>query len=214
MLVYAVADIHGKKKNLSAIQKNIQRYKPDLLIAAGDITNYFHPQNTVDRLAGMGVPVLTVRGNSDFPQVEKLVAEKPTVHSIHGKGYRQDGYHFIGWGGAVPLPFRTRACFMEKKRFRRIEPVLSHQSVLVMHPPPYGVLDRVLGKIHSGSRNIYTMITRNQPLLFLCGHIHEDIGYASIGRTTVVNCSMGKCGDGAIIELQANQTPIVEFIGG
>ena len=213
MLLYAVADIHGKKNNLSAIQENVRRYKPDLLIAAGDITNYFYPGNTVDRLAGMGVTVLTVRGNSDFPQVDRLIAEKPGVHSIHGKGYRQDGFHFIGWGGAVPLPFRTITCFMEKKRFRRIEPVLSQQSVLVMHPPPYGVLDRVLGKIHSGSRNIYNMILLNQPLLFLCGHIHEDIGHTRIGRTTVVNCSMGKWGDGAIIQLQADRAPIVKFIG-
>jgi hypothetical protein len=35
----------------------------------------------------------------------------------------------------------------------------------------------------------------------LCGHIHEDPGFTKIGETTVVNCSMGKRGEGSIIEI-------------
>ena len=81
-----------------------------------------------------------------------------------------------------------------------------------MHPPPFGVLDRVLDRVHSGSREIYNIITQKQPLLFLCGHIHEDTGQSNIGKTIVVNCSIGKSGGGAIIQLEENQIPKINFI--
>lgn len=213
MLLYAVADIHGKKGNLERIRKNIDQYKPDILIIAGDITNYFYPKDTIEYISTFGIPILTVRGNSDFPIVDKLISKTSSIYSIHGKSFRENGFHFIGMGGAVLLPFRTRVCIREKKHFRTIGSALTDQSILVMHPPPFGVLDRVLGRIHSGSRNIYNIIAQKQPLLFLCGHIHEDIGQVVIGKTTVVNCSLGKIGEGAIIQLEANRMPKVDFIG-
>ncbi|MBA4367877.1 MAG: hypothetical protein C0403_09600 [Desulfobacterium sp.] len=212
MLLYAVADIHGKKENLLKIRKNIDQYQPDILIVAGDITNYFFPKDTIDYLSDLSIPVLTVRGNSDFPIVDRLISKTAAVYSIHGKAYFENGFHFIGLGGAVLIPFRTKVCFREASRFREIESSLTDKSILVMHPPPFGVLDRVLGRVHSGSQKIHNIITQKQPLLFLCGHIHEDIGQSVIGKTTVVNCSIGKSGGGAIIQLETNQMPKVNFI--
>jgi Icc-related predicted phosphoesterase len=212
MLIYAVADIHGKRKKLIGIKKNIDKHQPDALVVAGDITNYFQPVDTINFLNILPVPVLTVRGNSDFPVVDKLILNSSNIHSIHGKAYLKNDFHFIGQGGAIPFPFRTKVCFREKKKFREIAISLTDKSILVMHPPPFGVLDRVLGRIHTGSRNIYEIITQKQPMLFLCGHIHEDIGNSVIGKTVVVNCSIGKSGDGAMIQLHANKIPKVEFL--
>ncbi len=213
MLCYAVADIHGKRTRLIRIEKNISKYKPDVLIVAGDITNYFYPADTINFLNTLPVPVLTVRGNSDFPVVDRLIFNSSNIHSIHGNAYSEKGFHFIGKGGAIPIPFRTKVCFREKKNFRGIASSLTDRSILVMHPPPFGILDRVLGRIHAGSRNIYEIINQKQPMLFICGHIHEDIGISSIGKTVVVNCSIGKSGDGAMIQLRLNKMPKINFIG-
>lgn len=212
MLLYAVADIHGKKENLLKIRKNIEQYRPDILIIAGDITNYFFPKDTIEYVKKLSIPVLTVRGNSDFPIVERLISETETVYSIHKEAYFEEGFHFIGLGGALLLPFRTKVCFREENRFREIESSLTDKSILVMHPPPFGVLDRVMGRVHSGSREIYNIVVRRQPLLFICGHIHEDAGQSAIGKTIVVNCSIGKSGDGAMIQLEKNQMPKIDFI--
>ena len=72
MLIYAVADIHGKRKKLIGIQKNIEKYQPDALVVAlgldtfaGDPTTHFGITSTDFQLMGemiatAGVPTLTV----------------------------------------------------------------------------------------------------------------------------------------------------------
>jgi len=90
--------------------------------------------------------------------------------------------------------------------------MLEEHCVIVVHPPPYGVLDRVFGRFHAGSRGLYSMILQHQPILCICGHIHEDVGSNFIGETLVVNCSIGKIGAGSLIRLNRNQKPSVTFL--
>ena len=45
------------------------------------------------------------------------------------------------------------------------------------------------------------LVDKFKPRLVLSGHIHEDPGITKIGKTTVVNCSMGKRGEGSLIEI-------------
>ena len=48
------------------------------------------------------------------------------------------------------------------------------RTILVMHSPPFGTrLDGVQGGRSAGSRSLKAFILENQPLLALCGHIHE-----------------------------------------
>ena len=74
-------------------------------------------------------------------------------------------------------------------------------DVLVTHVPPYGFQDAVfLGK-HAGSKPLRKIMDLNHPRLVISGHIHEKPGFTSHEQTTIVNCSMGKRGRGALIEL-------------
>ena len=57
MLIYAVADIHGKPERLSLIRKKINDTAPDVLVVAGDITGYIRPVPTIEALNNM--PVLS-----------------------------------------------------------------------------------------------------------------------------------------------------------
>ncbi len=212
MLIYAIADIHGRQERLALIKKNVKEYNPDLLVVAGDITNYFQPAKTIKILSSLSIPVLIVRGNSDFPVVERLAARTANIHSLHVQTFSKNSINFIGLSGAIPIPFRTRVCFQEKRIFGKILPLLTERSILVMHPPPYGIVDRVLGKLHAGSRCLYEVILQRQPMLCICGHIHEDIGKGDIGKTLVVNCSIGKMGEGAMIQLLDGKAPKVNFL--
>ena len=85
-------------------------------------------------------------------------------------------------------------------------------TVMVAHPPPKGCCDRVGGKFSAGSKNLAGFVRTAQPGLVLCGHIHEQPGQAVLGRTVVVNCSMGRSSLGAVIDLEKGGPPRVNLL--
>jgi hypothetical protein len=90
--------------------------------------------------------------------------------------------------------------------------LIQEDSVLVVHPPPYGTLDEGLGNLHAGSRGLRRLILEKQPRMLICGHIHEKPGWAYIGKTLVVNASMGRSGAGALIMLSRDAVPMVRML--
>ena len=84
--------------------------------------------------------------------------------------------------------------------------LLDGTSVLVTHVPPYGLRDKVFIGMHGGSKEVRRLVDTYKPQLVLCGHIHEDPGYSKKGKTLVVNCSMGKRGEGALITINKKIT--------
>jgi Icc-related predicted phosphoesterase len=212
MRIYAVADIHNRPNRLALIHDKIVKTQADILIVAGDITSCFKPAPVVSRLNDMPVPVLVVRGNSDPPWIEKLFKNHSNISSLHLTKTTIKGIGFTGVSGTVPVPFRSRICFNEKPVLEKISQLLTKDDVLVAHPPPFGILDRVLGMFHAGCRSLYNIIVEKQPRLFICGHIHENLGTAFISKTLVVNCSIGKTGAGALIQLDKGASPDVKML--
>jgi hypothetical protein len=212
MILYAVADIHGKPEKLTLIKNNVQEHEPDMLVVAGDITNYLHPARTIEFMKSMPIPVLAVRGNSDFPVVETLISESSNISSLHLQKFFSEGITFTGLGGTIPFPFKSKVSFREKRIVEKMISRLGQHSVIVVHPPPFGMFDRVFGRFHAGSRILYAMIIKHQPALCICGHIHEDVGSGFIGKTLIVNCSIGKKGAGALIKFNSKKKPSVIFL--
>jgi Icc-related predicted phosphoesterase len=202
MRLYAVADIHGRTDHMAAIKKNLKTHCPDVLITAGDITNYFRVSAVVSELADLGLPVLAVRGNTDFKRVACLLARKPDMFFLGNRDMMLQGIHFAGVSGTLPVPFRTRIAFRETDIWHELVPVITPETVLVAHPPPFGYQDRVGGKFHAGCRSLEKVVRDRQPALVICGHIHEDAGISRLGNTLVVNCAMGSAGQGAVIDIE------------
>jgi Icc-related predicted phosphoesterase len=199
MRIYAVSDLHGRKDRIARIRENISRLRPDVLVIAGDITNYTDSRSVIKDLNDMPVAVLAVRGNTDLPKVEALFEKSPNIASLHLNKREVKGVTFVGASGTVPVPFYSKLCFFEKRMIEKIEDHLEKETVFVAHPPPRGILDEAFGRFHAGSRGLYTMIVRRQPRLFLCGHIHERPGWKYVGKTLVVNCNMGGGRGGALV---------------
>ncbi len=202
MRIYGVADIHSRVGRFARIRRNIEKLKPDLLVVAGDLCSYINPRQVVPELYSMPAPVLAIRGNTDPRRVDDLLEQHPNTTSLHLKQVVIDGTSFVGVSGAIPVPFRTRMRFRERRLRNRLESLLNEDSVLVTHPPPFGTLDEVFGKFHAGSPNLHRIVSICQPRVLICGHIHERPGTAFIGNTLVVNCSMGRGGAGAIIDVE------------
>lgn len=66
-------------------------------------------------------------------------------------------------------------------------------NIFVSHVPPFGTkLDMDNTKHHVGSKAVYEFILQKQPLLMLCGHIHESPTISNshfdyIGKTLCIN---------------------------
>jgi Icc-related predicted phosphoesterase len=212
MRIYATADIHGQKKRIALIRENLFRLKPDVLVIAGDISNAVGMARIIDQLNDMPVPVLAIRGNTDLARMDRLMELYPNISSLHLEEITVNGVSFTGVSGTVPLPFHSRIRLREAGLMKKFESLVKSDSVVIAHPPPYRVLDEVLGRFHAGCRRLHEMVLARQPALLICGHIHERRGTAFLGKTLVVNCSMGRTGAGAMISFDPNQETTVEML--
>ncbi len=199
MKIYTIADIHGSQFRLNLILKNIERFLPDLVVICGDITQFGPAETAKNFLDQIPVETFALKGNIDTSDVDRGIDESKATR-IEMKRAIKKGIPFIGINGMDSSQLKN---IVENK-------LLDKSSVLVSHEPPYGAQDKVfLGK-HAGVKELRGLVDKYKPRLVLCGHIHENPGFSKIGNTTVVNCSMGKRGEGAIIEI--NKDISVEMI--
>lgn len=212
MRFLAVADIHGRPDRLRHIRDTLAQHTVDALVVAGDLCRWFcRPEALLEGLQRLRLPVMAIRGNSDPRRLEDRFAVYSRITSLHLQAVPCGGVSFVGAGGTVALPFASRLDWRERIIEETLCRLLTPQSVLVVHPPPRGVLDRVAGRFHAGCRTVNRVIAACRPQLVLCGHIHEQPGVASLGDTVVVNCTLGR-GGGALVELAQGQRPRVRML--
>lgn len=212
MRVYAVADIHGKNERFERIRDNLSALKADILVLAGDISNFTQAGRILSRLNALPVPVLVIRGNSDLKRVDHLFSAFPNCIPIHAVCTNIRSLPFVGIGGTLPIPFRSRICLNEKPSLKKIEPLVNPQTVLVTHTPPYGYQDLVRGRFHAGSIGLLKLIIRCRPQVMICGHVHEDAGISTVGKTRVVNCALNSSSSGALLVFNNGNLAVLEMI--
>lgn len=212
MLIYAVADIHGRGKRISSILDIVSEKKPDVLVLAGDISSYFKSSGAISSFGNLSLPILAVRGNSDSKKTETALSGFSNISFLNFSEIVISGFSFTGVGGTVPVPFASRIKLSESLTIKNLELIVKKDSILIAHPPPRGILDEVLGKFHAGCRSLNEVVLKCRPRLLICGHIHERPGSAFLGNTLVVNCSMGKTGKGALIKLNNEGPSVVEML--
>lgn len=212
MRLYAVADIHGRPGHLDAIDRAADRFSPDLVVVAGDLTHFFNWRACLARLARLPVTILAIRGNTDLNRVESGITRAGNMSLLTPAPTRAGGFSFVGTGGTLVLPFASRICLQEQKRLNTLPCPMEMDTVLVVHPPPKGVCDKVGGRFSSGSKGLMRFIRHAGPGLVLCGHIHEQPGSATVGQTTVVNCSMSHSSVGAVVDLEKGAPPRVNLL--
>jgi putative phosphoesterase len=190
MKILAIADIHGAQYRLNLVLKNIERYSPDLVVICGDITQFGPGDVAKNFLDQIPIDTIVVTGNIDTLDVEKAIDDSKAV-KIELKKVLRKGLPFVGVSGINPDHFKM----LEDKK------MIDNKTVLVTHVPPFNTKDKIFIGIHGGSKELRTLIDKYTPRLVLSGHIHEDPGFVKIGKTIVVNCSMGKRGEGALIDI-------------
>ena len=198
MKILSLADIHGLQYRLNIVLKNIEKYTPDLIVICGDITQFGPADVAINILNQIKVKTLAIHGNIDSNEILKAIDYSKAIN-IHLKKEIVDNIPFIGIGGEIDVKFDLQ--IKVNASFKPIGEILDKSTVLVTHIPPYGLQDKIFLGLHSGSKDLKKIINKYNPRLVLCGHIHENPGFIKFKNTIIINCSIGKTGGGALIEL-------------
>lgn len=193
MKILSVADIHGSQYKLNLVLKNIEKHSPEMVIICGDITQFGPAEVAKNLLDQIPIETLVVTGNIDSSDVKDGI-ENSKASLIEKKLVIKNGLPFFGIN---KIDLNLFNIIEEKK-------LIDDKTIIVSHLPPYGAQDKIFIGLHGGSKELREIVDKYKPRLVLCGHIHEDPGFTKISETVVVNCSIGKRGEGAIIEINSD----------
>src|SRR6266436_7356306 len=110
MRIAATADLHFTPQRYAVLRDQLSKIRDDadLLVLAGDLTNYGQPagmEPLVNALVRLRVPTVAVLGNHDYESgreaelMRMMTAEGVKV--LDGSGYERDGVGFAGTKGFV-----------------------------------------------------------------------------------------------------------------
>jgi Icc-related predicted phosphoesterase len=199
MKILAAADIHGSQYRLNLILSNVSKYSPDLVIICGDITQFGPGEVATQFLNQIPVETLALPGNIDPSEVNGAIDESRATN-VNMKIVKKDSLTFAGVSGVDERQTKEFAENYGK--------LIDKDTILITHVPPHGLQDRVFLGMHSGSKELRKLLENHHPKLVLCGHIHEDPGFTKINNTVVVNCSLGKRGEGALVTFEKDNLDV------
>jgi hypothetical protein len=185
----ALPDLHDHPESLKKIARPLMQ--ADVVLLPGDMTNgnMNHLLRLFTILTDLNEHVYTVPGNMDTVKMLAHLAREG--YNIHHRFEVLDGLALVGLGGA--LPFDGKFVFSEEETAQLLNDAIEDlptntPTLLVSHQPPYGSkLDVLSNGMHVGSKSVRAWIEQHQPLVCVCGHIHEAVGVDHIGNTILIN---------------------------
>lgn len=208
MRIAATADLHFAPQSYDRIREQMNRVRDeaDLLVLAGDLTNFGKPaemESLLNALVRLRLPVVAVLGNHDYEsncteELMKMMTEQG-IKVLDGTAYERDG---VGFAGAKGFPggfgrgMLTAFGEPEVKTFvqagitealkleRALSQLRTPKRVVVIHYSPVG--DTVKGEPaeiypYLGSSRLAEVIDRHGADLVLHGHAHSG---SADGKTT------------------------------
>ncbi len=182
------SDLHN---DLAATERLVRSAADvDIVVGAGDFCQARRGISaTLDILSQITTPAVLVPGNAE--SVEELVAAaKPwrSAHVLHGSGITIAGLQFFGLGGGIPRAIGDWSYEFTEDEASALLMDSPSGGVLVTHTPPRGVVDATVAGSRIGSTAVRALVEEKQPVLVVCGHVHNCWEQqAFIGRTAVVN---------------------------
>ena len=200
MRIAATADIHFSPQSYDRIREPLShvRDEADVLVIAGDLTNYGKPEemhSLLNALVRLRIPIVAVLGNHDYESnqeqelIKLMTAEGIKV--LDGSSYERDSVGFAGAKGFVGGFGRgVLTAFGEKeikafvqasvdetmKLERALSMLRTPKIVIVTHYAP--IAETVNGEPmeiwpYLGSSRLSEVIDRHGAVLALHGHAHH-----------------------------------------
>ena len=218
MRIAATADLHFSPQMYDRIREAMSRVRDeaDVLVIAGDITNYGKPEemtSILNAFVRLRIPIVAVLGNHDYEsgrqtELIKMMSDEG-VKVLDGSGYERDGVGFAGckgfiggFGRGMLTPFGepevknfVQAAIDESLKLERALTMLrTEKRVVVTHYAP--VADTVKGEPseifpYLGSGRLAEVIDRHQAVLAIHGHAHHGaLEGKTVGGIPVYNVSL------------------------
>ncbi len=208
MRIAATADLHFFSPRFGAIQEQLVlvRDQADLLVIAGDLTNYGKPDEMeplLNSLVRLRLPIVAVLGNHDYEsgsqaELARMMTDAG-IKFLDGTAYERDGVGFAGTKGfpggfgrgaltafgEVEVKAFVQAAIDEALKLERaMSQLRSPKRVVVLHYAPIG--DTVQGEApeifpYLGSSRLAEVIDRHGADMVLHGHAHNG---SPDGKTT------------------------------
>ncbi len=208
MRIAATADLHFTPQNYDRIREQMNRVRDDadIMVLAGDLTNYGRPQemeSLLNALVRLRIPIVAVLGNHDYEsgQQDELMRMMTTegIKVLDGTGYERDGVGFAGtkgflggfgrgiltaFGEPEVKAFVQAAVDEALKLERALSQLRSDKRVIVVHYAPIG--DTIKGEPteiypYLGNSRLSEVADRHGANLILHGHAHHG---SPDGKTT------------------------------
>jgi Icc-related predicted phosphoesterase len=167
---------------------------------------------TEANLEPLGVKCYWTGGNDDKQDVLDAVASSEHFVNVDGKVVvLESGHEMLSLGWSTPTPWKTPRECGEDQLASTLQPLVDtikdpSTCIFNVHVPPYDTGLDVAPKLDAtfdppkpvveggqqvlvpvGSTAVRTIIEKTQPLLMLCGHIHEVKAEAKLNRTLCIN---------------------------
>jgi len=195
MKVFATADIHGNRKIVDKLINVAD--KADLIIICGDVGGKDIKGTTLQQfskyqaedanffcmaLNSISIPCKFILGNDDWFDIEDKNYLKESV--------KMNGLQLIPFEYVLITPFNTNREANENRLNYELHKLNADtRSIIVAHTPALYAGDSLYNGKRCGSKAVRQWIEEVQPLMWLCGHIHEDNSATKIKNTLVFNCS-------------------------
>jgi len=216
-LYLAVADIHSNAEMLAKILAEHERNGLKAVFAAGDITN-FGQEREAERVLSVfartapELPLYFVAGNCDTGRArEGFAARRGYIEGRCASLSLSEGARLrvIGAGGGIyhtgMTPFELKDADLESnlgKAYASCLPDTAKNLIVVTHTPPRDTFADLRGSRHLGSGAFEAFLYEREPLVWICGHIHEGRGAHYEGSTLLVNPGPAAHGYYALIAVE------------
>jgi Icc-related predicted phosphoesterase len=208
MRIGATADLHFFAPRFQVIQEQLAQVRDhaDVLLVAGDFTNYGKPEEMeplLTSLVRLRLPIIAVLGNHDYEsgsQVELMrMMTEAGIKVLDGTAYERNGVGFAGtkgfpggfgrgaltaFGEPEVKAFVQAAIDEALKLERAMSQLRTAKRVVVLHYAPIG--DTIQGEApeiypYLGSSRLAEVIDRHGADLVFHGHAHHG---SPDGKTT------------------------------
>jgi len=200
MRIAATADLHFNPQSYARLKEQFERVcdEADVLVLAGDLTNYGQPEEMeplINVLLRLRLPTIVVLGNHDYESGKEEELRRMMVGAgikvLDGSAYERDGVGFAGtkgfiggFGRGVLTAFGerevkefVRASIDEALKLERaMSQLRTKKRVVVLHYSP--ILDTVQGEAPEifpfmGTSRLAEVVDRHGADLVVHGHAHH-----------------------------------------
>ncbi len=183
MRVLAVADFHREEAIRDAVIEEANSGAYDLFIALGDYEEPEYYESLVDPI---NIPFVALTGNWDFGFEPPANGEYQNLFNYKEVEFKD--YHIVLLGAIYPDNFGEKI-----ESF--FDGVPHERRIICSHYPPHMLGDLTRTGTRAGFKEFRSLIMKEKPAAWLCGHIHEDYGQFELLDTTVLNCAACESGN-------------------